>query len=546
MTDPRQYVQWLPFRTMVLGLLQGLALLSFIAQYFIEPDTTNMLCVGLVVLTSSLVFQYLWHTEAMTDNPLSSLALLGFTASSQYAALLTQTFSGTEFIQYLRAPELTFTVLAGVHVSVLLAHFVFRNFTPLRNASGFIGTHIYGPLNVHRVPTAMALWMFAPLGVAAFTLGGGAMGDVGGKFIAAFTFMVWMPFLIPLFHEVVGPHYCDIKKQIPLIVGYGLAIIVIALVKNFRAMMFVGPLQLLFIFIVYKCRHRQPVSRNLLKGIVLMALVGALAMPSLSDLMVAMQMARANREKATPAEMLRDTVDTFLDKQRLEQYRNTGATAYILDTYDERYLANPMLNRLSETKFHDNMLFLAQNFREDDRDALIDHLVGGLVGILPQNVIDFLDIKRNKNQFIYSNGDFYVNQRYGTKLGGYITGSIWADIHVLCGIWLPLAVFALGTLVFVLMDALTRFGPGVFISPAALCVTWHYFLYGIGGESIVAKVNQLTRGTLQGVLLYALAIYTIHFLLQLFRLSTFVPTVGANGNGASGITGPAQAPQPLN
>lgn len=525
MTDQRQYIAWLPFRTMVLGLLQGLALLCFVVQYFIDPDATNMLCVGIVVASSSLVFQYLWHTEAMTDNPLSSLALLGFTASSQYVALLTQTSSGTPFTQYLRAPELTFTLLAGVHVSVLLAHFVFRSFTPLSNASSFIGTHIYGPLNVHRIPTPLALWLFAPLGMAAFTLGGGAMGDVGGKFIAAFTFMVWMPFLIPLFNEVAGPGYCNIKKQVPLIVGYGLLIILIALIKNFRAMMFVGPLQLLFIFIVYKCRDRQPVSRNLLKGMGMLALVGALTMPALSDLMVAMQMARANREKATPVEMLRETVDTFLDKQRLEQYRNAGATNYILETYDERYLANPMLNRLSETKFHDNMIFLAQDFRDDDREALVNHLIGGLIGILPQTVIDFLEIKRNKNQFIYSNGDFYVNQRYGTNLGGYITGSIWADIHVLCGNWFPLAVFALGIFVFVLMDALTRFGPGVFISPAALCVTWHYFLYGIGGESIVAKVNQLTRGTLQGVLLYALTIYTIYFVLQLLRIPAFTSTV---------------------
>jgi len=522
MTDPRQYVQWLPFRTMVLGLLQGLALLSFIAQYFIEPDTTNMLCVGLVVLTSSLVFQYLWHTEAMTDNPLSSLALLGFTASSQYVALLTQTFSGTSFVQYLRAPELTFSVLAVAHIAVIAAHFVFRKFTPLNNASTFIGEKIYGPLNMHRIPTPLTLWLFSPLGLAAYLLGGGGMGDVSGKFIAAFTFMVWMPFLIPLFHEVVGPSYCSIKKQLPFIAGYGLLIVGISLIKNYRAMMFVGPLQLMFIFIIYKCRHRQLVSRRLLKGIGLVALVGALAMPSFSDLMVAMQMARAERATATPLEMFQETASAFLDKQRLEQYRSVGATTFIFDVYDERYLSNPMLNRLSETKFHDNMFFAGQFFGDEDKAALLSNQLGRIAGILPQNIIDFLDLKIDKNKYQFSNGDLYMNQLYGLQLGGYITGSIWADMYVLCGGWFPLSVVIMGVLVFVVMDAATRFGPGLFISPSALCATWYFYLYGIGGESIVAKVNQLTRGTLQSLLLYALATYTAYFLLKLFGTEAFV------------------------
>lgn len=139
----------LTFKSFLLGSLQVLCLLCLFAQIAINDQLDNVVSVVLVVLSSSLLIQYLWRSQAMATHPLSSLALLGFTASSQLVALLTQTGSWAPFTQYLRAPVLTFSVLATVHVTAVLAHFVFRHFAPLRHASQFIAEKIYGPLNLH-------------------------------------------------------------------------------------------------------------------------------------------------------------------------------------------------------------------------------------------------------------------------------------------------------------------------------------------------------------------------------------------------------------
>lgn len=509
-------------RALVLGSFQVLAVLCGLAQLWISPGADNMVAVAWVVASSSLMFQYLWHSDAMTDNPLSSLALLGFCASSQFVALLAQTADKAPYVQHLRAPELTFMVLAVVHVVAIVAHHVFRHFTPLSGASSFLARNIYQPLNVHRIPRPITLWLLSVLGIAAFTVGGGGMGDVGGKFVAAFTFLVWAPFLIPLYHDMLGDRYANMTRQLPLLIGFALMIVFIALVKNFRAMMFVGPLQLTFIFIIYRSRHRQLVSLKFIQRVVLLGLLMALAAPVLSDLMVAMQMARADRDKASPTEMLKNTWEILLDKPRMELYKRSGMATTELELYDERYLSNPMLNRFSETKFHDNMLFVGQSFTDEDRNALVRNQLDKAIAIAPQNLLDALDVKLDKNDYSYSNGDFYLNQLFGIRLGGYATGSIWADLYVLTGWWFPLATFVLLTLVYILMDAFTQFGPGLFMSPAALCSTWHFYLYGIGGESVVAKLNQVTRGSLQLMVLYALCVFAAWLLLSMFKVPAFV------------------------
>lgn len=238
------------------------------------------------------------------------------------------------------------------------------------------------------------------------------------------------------------------------------------------------------------------------------------------DLMVAMEIVRGKRTESTPMEMLSDTYETFMDKPRLEQQKASGRLSTLVERYDEIYLRNPMLNRMSETKFHDNMLFFGSKFSEADREALIENTLAKTLSIIPQNVIDFFDIKFDKNKYVYSNGDFYLNQSLGTPLGGYATGSMWADLYVIAGPWLPALAFIIMLIVFIPMDGMARFGPNIYISPAALCSTWPIFLYGIGGESLSAKLNQILRGTVQLMILYAIALWVVTYTIRVLNLES--------------------------
>lgn len=506
-------------KDLLLGGIQSIALLCVAIQLAIDSDIQNILCVALTVASTSLLVQYLWRSEAMISQPLSSFALLGFTASSQFIALAAQSFSGNAFTQSLRAPLLTFSVLAIVHVVAIIAHWVFRHFKPLQDTSNFISEKIYGPLGVHSIPEPTTLWLLSIIGLASIFFGGGDFGDAGGKFIAAFYFLMWTPFLIPLFQSVKLGNYCDLHKHMPFIALYALLVVGIAIAKNFRAMIFIGPLQLLFVYLIYKCRTNDFLPIKHLKIFVILSILSALTLPILSDAMIAMEIARANRGKISAGEMLKDTYEAFLDTQKIEAYRATASLNASIALYDEQYINNPMMNRLSETKFHDNMIYFGSRFSENEIDAIIRNDFDKTLAIIPQNIIDLLDLKIKKSDYVYSNGDFYNNLHNGSNLGGFATGSVWADLYVITGMWLPFFIFIFLMVVFIPMDALSRFAPNAFISPAALCTTWHLYLYGIGGESIYFKLNQIFRNNTQTILLYALSLFVISVSLRFFKKS---------------------------
>lgn len=523
---PTRLQSRLTLKSLLLNGMQALCLACWLAQCVIDNSTDNLLPVTLIVASTSLVLQYLRLSAAMTTQPLTAFTLLGFTASSQFVALVFQTFDRVPMVQYLRAPLLTFGLLAIVHVTVVLAHFVYRNFAPLANAPKVLAAKVLSPLKIHSIPTPMTAWFLSALGVVAAVVGGGSFGDAGGKFLAGFSFLIWVPYLIPIYAKIVGPSYCDTKKQYLMLAAYTLVIVAIALSRNIRSMLFIGPIQMMFLFILESCRTSDPVSKRTLKFLVAGVMTAAIAIPAMSDLAIAMEIARDKRYSESAVEVAKETADIFFDKSRIRQYRDASRGRYINLTYDETYLSNPLFARFTETKFHDNMIYFGSLFSEEDRLRLIDNQIDKVKAILPQNVYDGLGIKFNKNEFMFSTGDYYRFIDHGGAFGGFATGSIWADLYVVFGAWFPLVLFVLITVVFVLMDANGRFDSGHFICPAALCALWPLYLYGVGGESISFKVNQITRGTLQPWALYALVILSVHTILHLCRREAFVP-VGA-------------------
>ena len=536
---------WLSYRSLLLGGLQVLAVLCMLAQVAIDPSADNVECSVLVLASSTLMLQYLWRSEAMTTHPLSSLALLGFTASSQLVAFISQTVELAPFIQYLRAPQLTFAVLAVAHVTAVAAHFAYRHFEPLGGSATFLAEKVLAPLNIHRVPTPEAIWLLGTVGFVGMLLGvgGGVSGQVGGKFLHGLSFLAWLPFMLPLFRDLQGDAYVSMKKHLPFLVLWALMIAAVALAKNHRATMLIGPIQLALVFLVYKCRGHQPVSRSLLKGLPVAMVVMALLMPHISDLLLSMQLARDKRGTISKYEQLVETFEVFQDKNRLAISRELAVDTLSTTLYDETYLSNTALTRFTETKFHDNMLYFGQHLTEADTKDLVQHQLDRAVALLPQNVLDVFDIKLDKMQAMsYSNGDYYIHRAIGAPLGSLVTGSMWADLYVLAGLWMPFAAAIMFWLVFIALDCLSRFGPGQFISPMALCTVYMIYLNGLTGESIFTKFAYVTRGTMQPILLYAICLAVCAFLLQLFRKSAWVqgaPTASGGeptGEPASAFT----------
>lgn len=508
-------------RDLFFGLLQGLCVLCVLCQVRIDASVDNLNAVALVALSSSLVFQYLWRSASSVDYPVSSLAILGLCVTTQFAALVAQTLGWTGFITLLRWPLTTFGVLAAVQVLAVGAHWVYRHLAVTNALRDAIATKVLAPIGAMTPPTVNTLWIMAALGAFSMaTSGGTATGDAGGKAFQAFSFMAYMPFLILIYHRRFGEAYCDIRKQGPLLLGYVALLIGVAMARNARQLMAIGPVQACLIFLVYFLQDPTPITRRTVTRLAALTAALTIAVILFSDLAVAMVL---NRDKAgilKPRELIEETLRTLSDRARIQRYHQDALDTAEFKRYDETYLSNPVIARFSETKFHDNNIHIATTLNEAERRDIWQLTGDKVLAILPQPVLDALDIKLNKNELMFTFADFnrYLNEGPDNTLGGYATGSIWGHVISLFGLsWAPLAVFLIFLPTYVVLDGFSRRGQGFDVAPMAMCSTWVIFIYGLGGDSLVYNIGFYLRDFPQRLMLYLLVYGALHHAWLLVR-----------------------------
>lgn len=507
---------WRPIDVFFATLLGGLLLAGLLQVLRLGRDADNVTCVIYTVASSSLLLAYVWRSNALVTHPISALALLGMCVTSQLASLLIQTLDRTSFISWLRAPVATFGLLALLHVVAVLTHWAYRHLTSIQDFTQGVARWVWSPLGIMRIPPVHVVWMLSIIGFVSYVTGGGATGDVGGKFVAAVSFMMWLPFMIPFYQQLQDGRYCDLRKHIPLIIGYAVLVAAVAVIRNFRQIMFIGPIQAMFVYLLYVARSDRPANSATFWRLIVNAAVLAVGVWVASDLVTAMSMVRDKRDHASPMEMLRGTAEAFVDKAGIQRAREDRLLDALVNPYDETYLSNSALARFSETKFHDNMFYLSQNLNDDEIAALWQAIDRHTLAVLPQNVLDLLDIQLDKNENMFSLGDMHLHLAQGAPLGSFVTGSLWVDVYALTGPFMPFVAAALMMFTFIVLDSLTRLDGGHFVSPATLCVTWPIFVYGLGGESFASKVSFLLRDVPQRALLYALALALVMGTLGLF------------------------------
>lgn len=500
-----------------------------LVQFGIKFSYENVLSALAAALGICTLTLYLWHSRPFDDTPLSSLALFGFCVTSEFAALVAQTTQGQEFVYFLRDPVDTFAVLSGAQCVAIAMHYAYRRFKPLYGLRDWLAKTLMSPLGMHDVPKPSALWLLSAPGVVSMIQGGAGFGDAAGKALQALEFMVWMPFLILVYKRQFGKSYSDSKSQLLWLMLYSVLMIGVAVARNARGLMFIGPVTVVLLYMIVAVRERGPMpARSISRIAAAMALV-AIAVVMLADLATAMAIVRGKRDDVKNWELVKETYETVIDRTKIEAYRENVFLEERARNFDEIYLSNPILNRFSETKFHDNMIFFSQGMNEADRGRVIDENLNKIVTLLPQPVLDFLGMKIKKAEYSFSMGDVYVNAVTGAEMGSFVTGSIWADALVIFGPFWPFAVGILLLLVFVQLDSFTRLDAGFFISPVGLCMAWTIFLYGIGGESFAVKAAMFLRDLPQKVLLFALVIAPMRLFAPGLFYHAAKPAQGSKG-----------------
>lgn len=454
----------------------------------------------------------------MIDHPISGLTLIGFNTTSTLVALIAQSMSGMSFVHALRAPVLTFCLLSSLLLLAVFTHWVYANLAFTQSLRSWIAERVFQPLGLLEAPNVWIIWAMALIGAASTMKGGAAYGDVNGKVFQALSFLQWMPFAIPLYYRKWGRAYCDMRIQSTLLIAFVFVLVAIGLMRNARQLMLIGPFQAALTYFLVSAQDQTLISRRTILKATLIGCGTLMGIGMFADLSAAMTVARDKRETSTQWQVVEETFALLSEPEKLEAYRSQLELASKIAQYDESYLRNPVLARLSETKFHDNMIFFASNFRMEDAREIWDMTGMKLLQAFPLPLLDALGINIDKSKNAFSMGDYYRYLNEGeSALGGYATGSMWADMYSLFGGWLPLVAFGLMLVIFLTFDGLSKASNLASISPVLLGSTFIIFEYGLGADSLATKLSFLIRDWPQKIVLY-LVVYQF---LRLFTRKRF-------------------------
>ncbi len=511
-----------PKIALLFNTLQAASILCGFLQVLISPTYENVVATTYVVLGTTIILQYLLRSGCSAEYPITSLALLGLNITSLSTSLLTMTAYWRPLVENLRAPEITFPLLASIQLAAVFAHWIYTKFTPFHNSSQILASKVLKPIGLFTTPHISAVWAMGLIGAFSQFLGHANTGDVSGKAVQALGFLCWMPFLIPFYYKQSGERFCNFKKQLPFVIAFIAAMIAIGLARNVRQIMMIGPLQLFFAYYIYLAINNERFNYKTLRTYAIGTVALIVSTLIATDLITAMGVARDKRDTGTYAEVVEETMNALLvERHKLDDYRNRTELAATLSVYDEAYIPNPVLARLSETKFHDNMLYFGSNFISDNPEELLKGMRDRAIATLPENVIKLFNPDYNKNESIYSIGDYYLYLMWGeARLSSFVTGSIWADFYTIFGSWYAFTVLPYLVFVYIFFNALClRENNKVYVSAIAICTSWPIFIYGIGGESIVSKAALLAREIPQRIILYAALFWVIHNILRLLKVA---------------------------
>lgn len=491
-------------RFMVRFLL-ALAMAAFGAQFAIDASSENLAASCVVLASTMAILLYIAWTDAIRTHPLSTFAILGFCATTQLGALLAQSATWTSLTLNLRQPLETFATLALYQGFALLAHGVYRLFS---GASSTKPTSLIRSglerLGLYATPTAGTLWIMGLMGLFSYLLSGGE--GVGSKLSQGVTFVAWAPFLIPMYVLQQGSGYCKVKQNYAFLALYAGVIALLGVAANARGLMLSGLMTVALFAMLSALRSSQRVMASQVAriGVVLLVL-GALSIP-VADLVTAMVIARKSRGEVSALKMVEETFYYFQRPQLLQAQRDRDKFTSVQSSYDETYFASPLMARLVETKFHDNALYFASRLNAQDEEKMLDITGAFFWATLPDPMLKAMTIDVSKSDLRFSMGDYISHLAGAGDLGGFKTGSGFAQGQAILGYFFPLVYLLLCPILFLTHDVLSyRSENGeVLVSTLGMLGIWRMFQYGISAESLQYIFMAVVRGLPQNIILFLL------------------------------------------
>lgn len=341
-------------------------------------------------------------------------------------------------------------------------------------------------------------------------------GDIVNKSLSGITFFQYAPILLffPDLYKKETTGKVFAYNTFSLL--YLIMLVILSFATNSRYAIIepFGTFALLFVASYLNCpRDIRPAIRKryVIGGTVLVVFL----IPVLSDISLAMLANRSIRDKVDRSELFRRTVDTYLDRNKMETlrniesksdgelvFRNTGSKSW-----SETYVGNFALNRYCNLKVTDNTLYHAENVGFADK-RMRDDFWKEVVAILPTPILQFLDIDYDKNLRL-SRGDklkALSSNRHPTP--SYLVTSHLADGLVTFGYWYFPVEFLLFFLRFLFLDTfMLRHGGRTYYSLFGLITIFSFLAMFRNAGGCCDSLFYLLRGYWQDMVLFIIVFY---------------------------------------
>ena len=257
------------------------------------------------------------------------------------------------------------------------------------------------------------LWLLGFIGLFAqiYVLRSHIMiGDAFGKFVSAFTFFQNAPIL--LFFPILYTKNCKIPFRNSVYQWiFFLGLVIVSFATNSRQAVLVpfGTFALLFLLVyIFYPRH---ITGIFLKYVIISLVSLFFIVPFLSDISVAILAVRNYRTESSPKEMLKRTVDVYMDSYQMEKlYREKealnkrGEREDYGEEWTENYVNNFALNRYCNMRVTDATLYYKEIIGNAN-PRMFRFFVESVLKLLPSPILKVLGIPVDKTK-AYSQGDY--------------------------------------------------------------------------------------------------------------------------------------------
>ncbi len=463
--------------------------------------------------------------------PVSALILLFFTLTSTCGALLVKTLEGAALADRLLEPEQTFGLLLASQLTLIVADRLYLRSKRLQWLRGVLTTKVVGRLRLLEWPPDAHLWLMGFVGCVSVVMTGTdhesaatfGIGSAGAKLLRAFQILKFAPFLIPFRAACSGaPRLTRPAGLLPLLAYFAL-LVGISFLSNSRST-FADAIPTVGVALLIALGFGAIRPQQLRPGrLVAIALVAGLAAFVLSRVALAMVVARDYRYFLDASGLLHLTVEALFNSEWLETARSRMDAAVNTGDYSEYYVDSRFFSRFLMTKFHDNIGYYMSLFGADQLAQYREFMVDRFASLLPDPLLRLLGISLDKSTLVISNGDYVVYLADGWGLGGFKTGSMFAEIHGVFGWGFPLVLALAAWMLFVCYDAFAAMTTTdrLVVAPLLLMTSWNLVgttaAVGLGAETVTAIPSAILRGIPQNLLVYLIAAWAARLLIPARR-----------------------------